>query len=75
MRFNIFVTLSQSISSDYAIDFGYLTRWNRMIYHEKNEYESPQLYVEVMESEQGFYLSAEFEGEDAWEDEEEDEWI
>lgn len=46
-----------------------------MIYHEKNEYESPQLYVEMMESEQGFYLSAEFEGEDAWEDEEEDEWI
>ncbi len=46
-----------------------------MIYHEKREYDAPKIFVEEMECEQGFYLSAEFDVDDGWDDEEEDEWI
>jgi hypothetical protein len=46
-----------------------------MIYNEKPKYESPLLYVEETEFEQGFYMSTEIIGPgDAWDDEEEDEW-
>ena len=46
-----------------------------MIYNEKPKYESPLLYVEETEFEQGFYMSTEIIGPgDAWDYEEEDEW-